>query len=111
MQAAKAGLLEVGDVFVVNKADRDGADATHRDIQGMLALGQREAGQWRPQVVRAVASRGEGIDDVVAAVGKHRAWLSEHGQLQARREHRATVEVEEIALDPGPGTEVARRPV
>jgi LAO/AO transport system kinase len=64
----------------------------------MLALGEREAGQWRPQVVRAVASRGEGIDDVVAAVGKHRAWLSEHGQLQARREHRATVEVEEIAL-------------
>jgi LAO/AO transport system kinase len=98
IQAVKAGILEVADVFVVNKADRDGADATHRDIQGMIALGERQPGQWRPQVVRSVAARGEGIDDVVTAIGKHRAWLSEHGQLQARREHRATVEVEEIAL-------------
>ena len=98
IQAAKAGILEIGDVFVVNKADRDGAEATHRDIQGMLALGEREPGQWRPQVVRSVAARGEGIDEIVAAIGKHRAWLSEHGHLQARREHRAAVEVEEIAL-------------
>lgn len=98
IQAVKAGILEVADVFVVNKADRDGADATHRDIQGMIALGERGPGQWRPQVVRSVAARAEGIDEIVAAIAKHRAWLSEHGQLQARREHRATVEVEEIAL-------------
>jgi LAO/AO transport system kinase len=98
IQAAKAGILEIADVFVVNKADRDGADATHRDIQGMIALVRRGPGDWRPPVIRAVASRGEGVDDIVAAVAKHRAWLSEHGQLQARRERRAAAEVEAIVL-------------
>ena len=98
IQAVKAGILEVADVFVVNKADRDGADATYRDIQGMIALGERGPGDWRPQVVRAVASRGEGVDAVIAAIAKHRAWLEEHGELLRRREHRAAVEIEEIAL-------------
>jgi LAO/AO transport system kinase len=98
IQAAKAGILEIADVFVVNKADRDGADATYRDLQGMIALGERDAGEWRPQVVRAVAVRGEGIDTITAAIAKHRAWLVEHGELRARRERRAAVEVEEIAL-------------
>lgn len=98
IQAVKAGILEIADVFVVNKADRDGADSTYRDLQGMLALGERAAGDWRPQVVRSVAARSEGIDEIIEAVAKHRAWLGEHGQLDARREHRASVEVEEIAL-------------
>jgi LAO/AO transport system kinase len=98
IQAVKAGILEIADVLVVNKADRDGADATYRDLQGMLALGERAPGQWRPQVVRASAVRGEGVDDVVAAIAKHRAWLNEHDELQPRRERRAAAEVEEIAL-------------
>ena len=98
IQAVKAGILEIADVFVVNKADRPGADATYRDIQGMLALGERAAGEWRPQVVRAVAVKNEGIDDVVAAIAKHRAWLESSGNLTARRERRAAVEVEAIAL-------------
>jgi LAO/AO transport system kinase len=98
IQAVKAGILEVADIFVVNKADRDGADATRRDIQGMLALSERGPEDWRPQVIRAVAARAEGIDDVVAAVAKHRAWLSEHDQLQRRRSRRAEVEISEIAL-------------
>ena len=98
IQAVKAGILEVADVFVVNKADRDGADATYRDIQGMIALGERGPGQWRPQVVRAVASKATGVDDVVAAIAKHRAWLTEHDELQARRVRRAAAEVENIAL-------------
>jgi len=98
IQAVKAGVLEIADVFVINKADRPGADATYRDIQGMLGLGERAAGDWRPQVVRATAVKGEGVADVVAAIGKHRAWLDATGNLQKRRERRAAVEVEAIAL-------------
>jgi LAO/AO transport system kinase len=98
IQAVKAGILEIADVLVVSKADRDGADATYRDLQGMLALGDRAPGQWRPQVVRAAALRGDGVDDVVAAIAKHRAWLHEHGQLQPRREQRAAAEIEAIAV-------------
>jgi len=98
IQAVKAGILEIADVFVVNKADRDGVEATYHDIQGMIALGERGPGEWRPQVVRSVAVRGEGIEGVIAAIAKHRAWLEERGELQRRRERRAAVEVEEIAL-------------
>jgi GTPase len=98
IQAVKAGILEIADVFVVNKADRPGADATYRDIQGMLGLGERAPGDWRPMVVRATAVKGEGIDDVVAAVEKHRDWLDKTGELRKRRERRAAAEVEAIAL-------------
>ncbi|WSA89610.1 methylmalonyl Co-A mutase-associated GTPase MeaB [Micromonospora sp. NBC_01796] len=98
IQAVKAGILEIADIFVVNKADRDGADATVRDIQGMIALGERGPGQWRPQVLRAIASRAEGIDEIVAGIERHRAWLVEHDELRRRREARAAAEVEAIAL-------------
>jgi LAO/AO transport system kinase len=98
IQAVKAGILEIADVFVVNKADRPGADATYRDIQGMLALGERAPGAWRPQVVRATAVRAEGIADVLAAIEKHHAWLERTGELRRRREARAAAEVEAIAL-------------
>jgi len=101
IQAAKAGILEVADVFVVNKADRDGADATVRDLRYMLSLGGRHstAGAWRPQIVKTVASRGEGMDEVLDALDKHRAWLEETGELAARRGARACAEIEAIALD------------
>nr|WP_284291561.1 methylmalonyl Co-A mutase-associated GTPase MeaB [Angustibacter aerolatus] len=99
IQAAKAGILEVGDVFVVNKADRDGADATVRDLRTMLSLdGGRAPGDWRPSVERTVASRGEGLDDLLAALDKHREWLGEDGRLRARRVRRAADEVEAIAV-------------
>jgi LAO/AO transport system kinase len=100
VQAAKAGILEVADVFVVNKADRDGADATVKDLRSMLSLGGRhsEPGAWRPPIVKTVASRGEGIDDLVAAIDKHSGWLAEKGELERRRRERAANEVEAIAV-------------
>jgi LAO/AO transport system kinase len=99
IQAAKAGILEVGDVYVVNKADRDGADATVRELRHMLTLGERRgAGDWRPPIVKAVASRGEGIDEVVESLEKHRGWLAESGELARRRLRRAADEVEAIAV-------------
>ncbi len=99
IQAAKAGILEVGDVFSVNKADRDGADATVREIQHMLGLGEsRSAGDWRPPVVRTVATRDGGVDELLEALDKHQAWLERDDQLRARRLARAAREVEAIAL-------------
>ncbi len=98
IQAVKAGILEIADVFVVNKADRPGVDATYHDLQGMIALGERSPEEWRPQVVKAVAARSEGIDDVVAAADKHHAWLIERDELARRRQRRAAAEVEAIAL-------------
>jgi len=99
IQAAKAGILEIGDVFVVNKADRDGADVTARDIRSMLSLGERrEAGDWRAPVVKCVATAAEGLDDVMEALDKHRSWLGEEGRLTERRRRRAAAEVEAIAV-------------
>jgi len=99
IQAAKAGILEVGDVYVVNKADRDGADGTVRELRHMLTLGERrQPGAWRPPILRTVASRGEGMEDVVEALDKHRDWLTQTGTLSLRRRRRAAEEVEAIAL-------------
>ncbi|MFE7841993.1 methylmalonyl Co-A mutase-associated GTPase MeaB [Streptomyces sp. NPDC057474] len=99
IQAAKAGILEIGDVYVVNKADRDGADATARELNHMLGLGEsRGPGDWRPPIVKTVAARAEGIDEVVEALEKHRAWMEERGVLAERRRARAAREVETIAV-------------
>jgi LAO/AO transport system kinase len=98
IQAVKAGILEIADIFVVNKADREGADATVRDIQGMIALGDRAPGEWRPRVVRAVAAKAEGIGDVITAIGEHWAYLDKTGELRKRREERAAAEVEALVL-------------
>jgi LAO/AO transport system kinase len=99
IQAAKAGILEIGDVYVVNKADRDGAEATARELGHMLGLGEaRQPGDWRPPIVKTIASRGEGMDEVVEALEKHRAWMEERGVLADRRRRRAADEVEAIAV-------------
>jgi LAO/AO transport system kinase len=99
IQAAKAGILEIGDVFVVNKSDRDGADATVRDLRHMISLGDRtEPGLWRPPVVKTVASQKVGLDEVMEALDKHRAFIEENGELARRRERRAADEIESIAL-------------
>ncbi|MGV1008873.1 MAG: methylmalonyl Co-A mutase-associated GTPase MeaB [Dermatophilaceae bacterium] len=99
IQAAKAGILEIGDVFVVNKADRDGADATVRDLRHMISLADRtEPGLWRPPVVKTVASREEGVDELMAALVKHKDWLDHTGARQDRRVRRAADEIEAIAV-------------
>ena len=100
IQAAKAGILEIADIFVVNKADRDGADQVARDLRYMQSLGGRHSasGAWKPPIVKTVASREEGVEDVVAAIQKHRAWMDEHGELRRRRRARAASEIEAIAL-------------
>jgi len=100
IQAIKAGILEIADVFVVNKADRDGADQTVRDLRYMLSLGGRHsaAGAWRPEIVRTVATRGEGVDEVIAAVDKHAQWSAGSGELDRRRQARAAAEIEAIAV-------------
>ena len=99
IQAAKAGILEIGDVFVVNKADRDGADATVRDLRHMISLGDRtEPGLWRPPVVKTVASQNQGVPEVLEAIDKHVAWMERSGTLRERRIRRAGDEIESIAL-------------
>jgi LAO/AO transport system kinase len=98
IQAAKAGILEVGDVYVVNKADRDGADQVRRDLRGMLALAERLEGAWKPPIVKTVAQQGEGVDDVVTALDEHLAHLESRGELVGRRTRRAREEIEAIAV-------------
>jgi LAO/AO transport system kinase len=98
IQAAKAGILEVGDVFVVNKADRDGADQVVRDLRGAIRLAERAPGDWRPPIVKAVAVRREGLDDVRSAVTKHRDWMERSGELDLRRRRRVRDEIEAIAV-------------
>jgi LAO/AO transport system kinase len=98
IQAAKAGILEVGDVFVVNKADRDGADQVVRDLRGAIRLAERAPGDWRPPIVKAVAVRREGLDDVRSAVAKHRDWMERSGELDLRRRRRVRDEIEAIAV-------------
>jgi LAO/AO transport system kinase len=118
IQAAKAGILEIADVFVVNKADRDGADQTARDLKYMISLGRRDRDGplWRPPVVKTVAARGEGLDLVVEAIGEHRQWMTTHGELDERRLRRAGAEIEAIAVERvrtrfGPVDQLAKRVV
>ncbi|MEU4829164.1 methylmalonyl Co-A mutase-associated GTPase MeaB [Streptosporangium sp. NPDC023615] len=95
VQAAKAGILEIADVFVVNKADRDGTQATVRELRNMIALVERP---WRPPIVPTVAFRGEGAEDVADALDAHLAYLESSGELVRRRHARARDEIEAIAL-------------
>ena len=98
IQAAKAGILEIGDLYVINKADRDGADQVRKELRSMLALAERPEGAWKPPILKTVASRSEGLDEVVAEIDRHRAWLAESGELDRRRVRRARDEIEAIAV-------------
>lgn len=98
IQAAKAGILEIGDLFVVNKADREGADRTRRELRSMLNLSERGPDAWRPPILSTVARAGTGLDDLAARLAEHRAWLEETGELAVRRTKRTRDEIEAIAL-------------
>ena len=96
IQAAKAGLLEIGDIFVVNKADRPGVSDTVRDLRQMLELGGHRA--WWPPVVTTVATRGEGIEEVTSAMDEHRSHLENTGARdEARR--RSALELLDTAVE------------
>jgi LAO/AO transport system kinase len=98
IQAAKAGILEIGDLYVINKADRDGADQVRRELRSMLALAERDPDAWKPEILKTVASKGEGIVEVVAAIERHREHLAASGELERRRLRRARDEIEAIAV-------------
>ncbi len=95
IQAIKAGLMEIADVFVINKADREGVRRTRRDLETMLSLAETRAG-WRPPIVETVAARGEGVDEVLERTEAHRAHLVETGGLAERRRQVLRLRVEAI---------------
>lgn len=105
VQAIKAGILEIADVLVVNKADRDGARNTVRALRTMLDLGASprapssadgRAPAWQPPIVQTVAVEGKGVDELVEAIARHRAHLAQSGEGAARKRVRATSELETI---------------
>jgi LAO/AO transport system kinase len=99
IQAAKAGILEIGDIYVVNKADREGAETTARELRHMLSMGpKRSPGEWSRPVLRTVADTGEGIADIGAALDEHHDWLVASGELNRRRVTRAAGEIEALAF-------------
>jgi LAO/AO transport system kinase len=95
VQANKAGLLEVADLFVINKADRPGAKEARRDLDNMLDMNMH-MGAWRPPIVDTVAPSGDGVSDVWDEIGRHRAYLEKSGELKERRRQRTAEELRRI---------------
>ncbi|MCK4511365.1 methylmalonyl Co-A mutase-associated GTPase MeaB [bacterium] len=98
IQAMKAGLMEIGEIFVVNKADRDGGDMTVEEIKSMLLLRDPSLG-WMPPVLRSVATTGEGVAEIAGTIDEHRAFLTEHELLQKRRRDHFKSQVRGIVVD------------
>ena len=93
IQAIKAGILEIADVFAVNKADREGADSTVTALEMMLDLNGGEAGRWRPPIIKTVAIRGDGVPDLVDRVEAHYGYLAQTGLLARKEEERVRDEL------------------
>jgi LAO/AO transport system kinase len=96
MQANKAGLLEVADVFVINKADRPGVREARRDLEQMLDLAR--PGAWRPEIIDTTATAAEGVSELWMAMARHRAHLLGSGQLTVRRADRLALELRRVLL-------------
>jgi LAO/AO transport system kinase len=81
IQAIKAGILEIGDLFVVNKADRDGAERTERELMFMLEMNSYGEESWRPPVMKTEAQRGTGVEELVDMIEAHHTWLRQSGEM------------------------------
>ena len=99
VQAAKAGILEIADIFVVNKSDRPGAQEAVRDLRTMLAMAPKhDEGAWKPPIVSASAVSGEGIDDLIDRLDQHAKWLAASGERDRKRLARAREEISAMAV-------------
>jgi len=98
IQAAKAGILEVADLFVVNKADKPDSQQVVRDLRTMIALAEHRHGDWKPPIVTTVAVKGDGIDELVSRLDEHWSWLAATGELKRRRQARAREELTALAF-------------
>lgn len=99
VQAAKAGILELADIFVVNKSDRDGAEQVTQDLRHMQAMGVPSHAGWNPPILKVVASQLQGLDKLVEAIADHLAWLKTADERESRRLRRAKVEIEAMAFE------------
>jgi len=101
IQAAKAGILEIADILVVNKSDHDGAAGTVRDLKGMVALGRAgaEPHRWRVPVLSTIASKSLGVEGLLDAIAAHREHLEASGGRAVRRHLRAEVAVQAVVLE------------
>jgi LAO/AO transport system kinase len=97
VQANKAGLLEIADVFVINKADRPGSAETRRDLDNMLDL-DPAMGEWRPPIVLTTATSGDGLEELWTAVGEHSAYLERSGERDRRRRRRLIEELDRVLV-------------
>jgi LAO/AO transport system kinase len=95
IQAIKAGIMEIGDIFVVNKADRPGADKTVTEVTMMMSLVE-EHGDWVPPIVKTVASRGLGVEELDAAIAKHYEYIAASGELDRRNRERVRIRIETL---------------
>ena len=98
IQAIKAGILEIGDLFTINKADREGTDKLNIEIEMMLELNPEHVG-WRPPINRTIASKGEGIEAVVDSIEEHQKYLNDSGEIVKIRKARIKNEVTAMLND------------
>jgi LAO/AO transport system kinase len=96
IQAIKAGILEIADIFVINKSDRDGADKAKREIETMVSMSNFKEGGWKPPVLSAVATTDKGTVELLEAVDRHQEYIFQEGNLSRYRHEKARVELVEI---------------
>lgn len=98
VQAAKAGILEIADIYVVNKADRDGAEGVVRELRSMIGLGSRPANLWTPEIVTTTATTGQGLPELVSAISSHQKWAIDSGDRVVRAITRANLNLRRAVM-------------